>query len=185
MLLTAFLVLFRSAVRKVRVSVSAADIGPSNEKRTKNVRDDGIDDRKLSRLVLTNSTENAIVLKLATAFMVVFMGHSGSTGYINELKRHPQIQVGRLKPIHHGIYQCNTVLAVERVRDLIKHALVQGKTPGFKFRPFHIPNPPPLGSSLHPSFTCEFFALSSTASTVSLNVTTRVRYHTNPRPFSM
>lgn len=156
-LLTALLVLFSSAVRKVRVSGSSADIGPSNDKPTKSERDDGIDDSKSSQIVVNNFTKQAIPLKRATAFMVVFMGHSGSTAFITELKSHPQIQVELLEPVDHGIYQFNTDLALERVRDLIKRALVQGKTPGFKIRPFHIRNRPSAWQQLASEFDMRIF----------------------------
>lgn len=78
----------------------------------------------------------------AKSFMVVFMGHSGSTAFITELRTHSEFQVERLEPLDHGEYQRNTDLALERARELMDQGIANGKIPGFKIRPWHISNEP-------------------------------------------
>lgn len=78
----------------------------------------------------------------AKSFMVVFMGHSGSTAFTTELRTHTQFEVERLEPLEHGEYSGNTELALQRARELMDRGIGKGKIPGFKIRPFHIQNRP-------------------------------------------
>lgn len=78
----------------------------------------------------------------AKTFMVVFMGHSGSTAYTTELRTHSEFEVELLEPLEHGDYQGNTDLALQKASELMERGIANGKIPGFKIRPFHIQNKP-------------------------------------------
>lgn len=78
----------------------------------------------------------------AKTFLVVFMGHSGSTAFITELRTHSEFEVDKLEPLEHGEYKGNTELSLKRAEELMESGLAKGKIPGFKIRPFHILNKP-------------------------------------------
>lgn len=77
------------------------------------------------------------------SFLMIFMGHSGSSAIISELFAHSQVYFeGRGEPIDHWQYEHNTSLALQFTRDLFRRGMAKGKTPGFKMRPFHIQQDP-------------------------------------------
>lgn len=78
----------------------------------------------------------------AKTFLVVFMGHSGSTAFTTELRTHNEFEVELLEPLDHGEYEGNTELALKKARELMDRGIAKGKIPGFKIRPFHINNMP-------------------------------------------
>lgn len=78
----------------------------------------------------------------AKTFIVVFMGHSGSTAFTTELRAHTEFEVELLEPLEHGQYQGNTELALKKARELMDRGIAKGTIPGFKIRPFHINNMP-------------------------------------------
>ncbi|CDF39845.1 unnamed protein product [Chondrus crispus] len=78
----------------------------------------------------------------AKTFLVVFMGHSGSTAFTTELRAHSQFEVKRLEPLDHGEYQRDSKLALQKARELMDLGIANGKIPGFKIRPWHIGNMP-------------------------------------------
>lgn len=78
----------------------------------------------------------------AKSFLVIFMGHSGSSAIVSELKSHPQVLIENKEPVDHGEYASNTTLALEYTADFFRRAISLGKTPGFKMRPSHIKNNP-------------------------------------------
>lgn len=78
----------------------------------------------------------------AKTFFVVFMGHSGSTAFITELRTHSEFEVEFLEPLDHGEYKGNTELSLQRAEELMEKGIAKGKIPGFKIRPFHILNKP-------------------------------------------
>lgn len=74
----------------------------------------------------------------ATAFMVVFLGHSGSTAFITEMRGHPEFEIEELEPVDHFEYEHNTELAIKYIREILDRAAAKGKVAGFKIRPYHI-----------------------------------------------
>lgn len=73
----------------------------------------------------------------APAFMMVFMGHSGSTAILSELHSHSQVLKGFWEPVdHQEVF--NTTEALEIARDIFEKGLKQNLTAGFKIRPVHI-----------------------------------------------
>lgn len=78
----------------------------------------------------------------AKTFLVVFMGHSGSTAFTTELRDHLELEVEFLEPLDHGEYANDTALALKRAEDLMDRGIAKKKIPGFKLRPFHIHNDP-------------------------------------------
>lgn len=78
----------------------------------------------------------------ARAFIVVFMGHSGSTAFTTELQAHPHVDVRFLEPLDHGPIEFDTDLALARARRILDHSITNDKMPGFKIRPFHLRNRP-------------------------------------------
>lgn len=74
----------------------------------------------------------------AKSFLVIFMGHSGSSAIVSELKSHPQVLVENKEPVDHGEYAKNTTLALQYTTEFFKRGISLGKTPGFKIRPIHI-----------------------------------------------
>lgn len=78
----------------------------------------------------------------AKTFLFVFMGHSGSTAMISELRSHPEVHIEASELVDHGEYAKNTTLALQHTREFFKRATKFGKTSGFKIRPAHITNKP-------------------------------------------
>lgn len=78
----------------------------------------------------------------AKSFLVVFMGHSGSTAFTSELRSHPNITVDQMEPLDHGAEENDTDLALQTARALLDTGIARGKIPGFKIRPYHIRQQP-------------------------------------------
>lgn len=74
----------------------------------------------------------------AQSFLMIFMGHSGSSAIMTELKDHPEVLVNRLEPVDHRDYEGNSTKALEFTRQFFDLGIKQGKVPGFKLRPNHI-----------------------------------------------
>lgn len=77
----------------------------------------------------------------AKTFLMVFMGHSGSTAILSELASHSHVFVTQPEPVDHQA-QYNTTEALEITRDFFDRGIALGKTPGFKIRPMHILDEP-------------------------------------------
>lgn len=73
----------------------------------------------------------------ATAFLIVFMGHSGSTAILTELHNHEQVLRGYWEPVDHQ-EELNTTEALEMATDIFEEGVQKGLTAGFKIRPAHI-----------------------------------------------
>lgn len=78
----------------------------------------------------------------AKTFIVLFMGHSGSTAFITELRAHSAFEIEKLEPVDHGEYEHNTDLALKQARQIFDSGIGHGKVPGFKLRPLHIARDP-------------------------------------------
>lgn len=85
-----------------------------------------------------STTSTSTRRKRATAFMVVFLGHSGSTAFITEMRGHPEFEIEELEPVDHFEYEHNTELAIKYIREILDRAVAKGKVAGFKIRPYHI-----------------------------------------------
>eukprot|EP00178_Gracilaria_changii_P019947 TRINITY_DN578_c0_g2_i3.p1 TRINITY_DN578_c0_g2~~TRINITY_DN578_c0_g2_i3.p1 ORF type:complete len:466 (-),score=75.58 TRINITY_DN578_c0_g2_i3:4462-5859(-) len=90
----------------------------------------------------------------AKTFLVVFMGHSGSTAFITELRTHSEFLVEKLEPLDHHEYERNTDLAYEHAKELMDRGIEKGKIPGFKIRPYHILNKPELWRKFVRDYDC-------------------------------
>lgn len=73
----------------------------------------------------------------ASAFMMVFMGHSGSTAILTELHNHSQVLKGYWEPVDHQ-KEFNATAALEIASDIFERGLRLNLTAGFKIRPAHI-----------------------------------------------
>lgn len=73
----------------------------------------------------------------AKSFLMVFMGHSGSTAIISELSSNSRAYVHKKEPVDHQ-ETFNTTAALLFTRDFFEKGIAEGKTPGFKIRPAHI-----------------------------------------------
>lgn len=73
----------------------------------------------------------------AKAFIMVFMGHSGSTAIITELMNHSQVHVAEKEPLDHQS-SFNTTEALQIARGIFDNGVQLDKTVGFKMRPQHI-----------------------------------------------
>lgn len=80
----------------------------------------------------------------AKSFLILFMGHSGSTALLSEMTQHSSIMGSPTgpEPIDHFEYEQNTSLAVSFTRQFLAEGIAAGKVPGFKLRPTHITNDP-------------------------------------------
>eukprot|EP00173_Palmaria_palmata_P001434 Plantae.Rhodophyta-Palmaria_palmata.ctg18.p1 GENE.Plantae.Rhodophyta-Palmaria_palmata.ctg18~~Plantae.Rhodophyta-Palmaria_palmata.ctg18.p1 ORF type:complete len:365 (-),score=23.04 Plantae.Rhodophyta-Palmaria_palmata.ctg18:489-1583(-) len=71
----------------------------------------------------------------AHSFLLVFMGHSGSTAIMTALKQHSGTFISGLEPVDHGMA---TPEALEFADAFFNQTSSQGKTGGFKIRPRHL-----------------------------------------------
>ncbi|KAK1857551.1 hypothetical protein I4F81_000168 [Pyropia yezoensis] len=80
----------------------------------------------------------------AKSFLILFMGHSGSTALLSEMTQHSSIMGSPTgpEPIDHFEFERNTSLAVSFTRQFLAEGIAAGKVPGFKLRPTHIMNDP-------------------------------------------
>lgn len=77
----------------------------------------------------------------AKTFLMVFMGHSGSTAMLSELGAHSKIHVENPELVdHQAVF--NTKEALKTTRDFFDRGLRHNKMPGFKIRPRHLLNEP-------------------------------------------
>lgn len=90
--------------------------------------------------------------KRAKSFLIIFMGHSGSSAILSELSQHSLVKVDDPEPVDHYEYETNTTLALQFTRDFFSKAIANGKTPGFKMRPVHIKNNPQAWANLMKEF---------------------------------
>lgn len=79
----------------------------------------------------------------APSFLLVFMGHSGSTALITSLAQHSSTDIVSLEPVDHGIYvngssSSTSLLALQYTHDLFAKGRATNKTVGFKIRPRHL-----------------------------------------------
>lgn len=88
----------------------------------------------------------------AKSFLIVFMGHSGSTAIATELREHGDFEIEELEPLDHGEFQHDTDKALKKGRVMFEKAIANGKIPGFKLRPTHIRRNPEAWQA----FTKEF-----------------------------
>lgn len=73
----------------------------------------------------------------AKSYLIVFVGHSGSTALHTELLKHPDLLYVGMEPVdHQSVF--NTTAALSTTREIFDRALAQKKIPGFKIRPPHI-----------------------------------------------
>lgn len=77
----------------------------------------------------------------AKSWIMVFMGHSGSTAIVSELMQNSDVHFELPEPVDHGENAENGTLAYEYVRSFFQRGIAAGKTPGFKMRPKHILDP--------------------------------------------
>lgn len=73
----------------------------------------------------------------ASAFLLLFMGHSGSTAIITELRNHSQAHIQHSEPVDHQPH-FNTTEALITARHIFQTERKAGKTVGFKLRPLHV-----------------------------------------------
>lgn len=73
----------------------------------------------------------------ATSFIMVFMGHSGSSAILSELRSHPDVYVDVMELVDHQ-KTFNTTEALVMTRQFFEKGVRLGKVPGFKIRPHHI-----------------------------------------------
>lgn len=78
----------------------------------------------------------------AKTFLVVFMGHSGSSAILSELWSIPDIMIENPEAVDHGDLLLNTTLALQYTRDYFERGVRLGRVPGFKIRPLHLLNEP-------------------------------------------
>ncbi|PXF47364.1 hypothetical protein BWQ96_02844 [Gracilariopsis chorda] len=83
----------------------------------------------------------------AKSFLMLFMGHSGSTAIMTSLRQHSQTHILGLEPVDHGIFRNDTnkknaLRAVKFTEQFFLNGTKTSLTPGFKIRPLHISNAP-------------------------------------------
>lgn len=88
----------------------------------------------------------------AKTFVILFMGHSGSTAAITILRKHPDVFIRGLEPVDHGAIASNTRKALLYARTFFKAGLAKNKTAGFKIRPRHILAAPDKWAKLFQEF---------------------------------
>lgn len=90
----------------------------------------------------------------AKSFLIVFMGHSGSTAFSTELHEHSDLIIESFEPLDHGKIEINTTLALQRGKELMESGIAKGKIPGFKMRPLHILNQPEAWKKFVRDYDC-------------------------------
>lgn len=88
----------------------------------------------------------------AGSFLIVFMGHSGSTALLSELGQHSATHVSLPEPVDHEPYQRNTTAALAYTREFFTAGRAKGLVPGFKIRPWHIEQDPDAWRALTEEF---------------------------------
>lgn len=73
----------------------------------------------------------------AQAYFIVFMGHSGSTAILTDLRNHSQTIGGDTEPVdHQPVFNSTEAIAI--TRRIFDHGIKTGLIAGFKIRPTHI-----------------------------------------------
>lgn len=88
----------------------------------------------------------------AKTFIMVFMGHSGSSAIISELTQHSQVHTETPELVDHNEEQKNGTRALFVARQFFERGIRKGRTPGFKMRPRHIQNDPKAWAELAREF---------------------------------
>lgn len=83
----------------------------------------------------------AVERKRAKSFLLVFMGHSGSSAILSELRQHPDLHVEKMELVDHQD-EFNSSEAASTTRAFFERGIAMGKVPGFKIRPIHLLNEP-------------------------------------------
>lgn len=83
----------------------------------------------------------------AQTWLMVFMGHSGSSAMISQL-RHDGTYIKDPEPVDHHEYEFNHTLALKYVREHFQAGIREGRSAGFKIRPLHITAQPRLWAEL-------------------------------------
>ncbi|GAB0488934.1 hypothetical protein MMPV_000147 [Pyropia vietnamensis] len=78
----------------------------------------------------------------ASNFLMVFMGHSGSTAMMTALQPHSQVHITGLEPVDHYERATNTASALAYAHAFFSAATARNQTGGFKIRPRHIRRAP-------------------------------------------
>lgn len=79
----------------------------------------------------------------ARSFLMVFMGHSGSSAILSEVREHPNVFMNVMELVdHQNIF--NATAAAETTKTFFEKGLRNGKVPGFKIRPHHLLAEPKL-----------------------------------------
>eukprot|EP00178_Gracilaria_changii_P000304 TRINITY_DN1037_c0_g1_i6.p1 TRINITY_DN1037_c0_g1~~TRINITY_DN1037_c0_g1_i6.p1 ORF type:complete len:351 (+),score=43.63 TRINITY_DN1037_c0_g1_i6:329-1381(+) len=83
----------------------------------------------------------------ANTFLMLFMGHSGSTAIMTSLQQHSQTSIHGFEPVDHGEFRAGTTQenakkALEYTSHFFHNASKHGLTSGFKIRPLHISKNP-------------------------------------------
>lgn len=73
----------------------------------------------------------------ARSFLMVFMGHSGSSAILSEIREHPDVHMRVMELVDHQ-ERFNSTLAALTTRRFFEAGIAAGKVPGFKIRPFHL-----------------------------------------------
>lgn len=96
------------------------------------------------RRALPNCTEGR---RRAKTFLMVFMGHSGSSALLSELRQHPLLYVEKMELVdHQEVF--NSTAALAETRAFFERGIRRGKVPGFKIRPMHLLVAPELFRAL-------------------------------------
>lgn len=79
----------------------------------------------------------------ASSFLLVFMGHSGSTALMTSLKQHSMTYIDGLEPVDHGKFvsgdaESNSRMALKFTNEFFTNATNRNLTGGFKIRPRQI-----------------------------------------------
>lgn len=88
----------------------------------------------------------------AKSFIMVFMGHSGSSAILSELGAHKNIYFEEPEPLDHDSIAQNTSAALIYARTFFKRVIETGRVPGFKMRPMHIRRRPAEWAALAKEF---------------------------------
>ena len=84
----------------------------------------------------------------AKSFVLLFMGHSGSTALITALAQHRDVFIRGFEPLDHGALGKDTEAALKYARAFFHLGVQINKTAGFKLRPYHILRNPAAWSEL-------------------------------------
>lgn len=79
----------------------------------------------------------------APTFLMVFMGHSGTTAIMTSLQQHSQTHIPTFEPVDHGVYRSgkssdHSLLALNYTDYFFRNATKLNLTAGFKIRPPNI-----------------------------------------------